>query len=220
MWNQRDIFGQSRYKKQDMAARFKPAWGYVNRQDPGIDQEIGMNIHKKPSFRRWRRSILVSFMSWMLIVAPTVQADENASKSRTKLPEIRLCYGEERCMTVEVAATPASRARGLMFREHLADDRGMLFVFPRLYFWGFWMKNTRISLDLIWLDEHRRVVAIVPDVPPCVKEPCKTYQPMQKAMYVLEVNAGTAARWKLKIGDELTFELPDTVKKIIKKQRF
>ena len=179
-----------------------------------------MNHHNKIRLHRWHHLMLISLMGWMLFPESAVPANGSPAEQRTKLPEIQLCYGQDHCITVEIAATPASRARGLMFREHLAGDRGMLFVFPRLYFWGFWMKNTRIPLDLIWLDEHHRVVAIVPDVPPCVKEPCKTYQPMQKAMYVLEVNAGTAARWKLKIGDELTFELPESVKKIIKKQKF
>lgn len=137
-----------------------------------------------------------------------------------KLPETRLCFGEKHCITVEIAATPQSRARGLMYRDRLPDDRGMLFVFPRLYFWSFWMKNTKIALDLIWLDENHRVVYIRTDVPPCVKEPCETYLPMQKALYVLEVNAGTVKKWNLKVGDVLNFELPESVKKIIEKQKF
>ena len=58
----------------------------------------------------------------------------------------------------ELANTPQKRAEGLMYREQLADDRGMLFTFPQAQAWVFWMKNTKISLDLIWINEKKQVV--------------------------------------------------------------
>jgi uncharacterized membrane protein (UPF0127 family) len=109
---------------------------------------------------------------------------------------------------VEVADTNEARAKGLMFREHLATDRGMLFVFAEPAQWVFWMKNTKVPLDIIWLDKNKRIVDIAEDVPGCVQEPCLQYQPSKDATYVLEVPAGAVKRLKLTKGMPLTFSLP------------
>jgi uncharacterized membrane protein (UPF0127 family) len=90
-----------------------------------------------------------------------------------------------------------------MFRERISGEEGMLFLFPRDGFHSFWMKNCRVSLDLVWLSLDRKVVHIERDLPPCHRDPCPSYLPMQKARYVLEVAAGTAARTGLKVGDSV-----------------
>jgi hypothetical protein len=113
----------------------------------------------------------------------------------------QVCFNET-CFGIELAATPESRARGLMFREHLGDDKGMLFVFDEPGVYNFWMKNTLIPLDIIWIDENRTVINISKNTPPCEADPCPSYGPVQKAKYVLEVNAGKADEIGLKIGDE------------------
>jgi uncharacterized membrane protein (UPF0127 family) len=125
-----------------------------------------------------------------------------------KLPEIRLCVTKDVCLTVEVAATDEARQRGLMFRTHLPADRGMLFVFDTEDFWPFWMKNTRIPLDMIWIGSDKTVAFILEDVPPCPGDPCPTYRPLRKARYVLEVPAGSVRKWKLSVGQPLTFQWP------------
>ena len=105
---------------------------------------------------------------------------------------------------VEVAATGAARARGLMFRERLGEDEGMLFTFDRPGRYGFWMKNVRVALDIIWLDAAGRVVWIVEFAPPCQAEPCPVYAPLIDASFVVELTGGFARRHGVARGDAVT----------------
>jgi hypothetical protein len=107
---------------------------------------------------------------------------------------------------VEVARTPEDRQRGLMFRRELPDGGGMLFVQPT----GsavFWMKNTYLALDLLYFDADGRLFQIEANVPPCTTPNCPLY-PSDTATvrYVLEINAGEAARSGIRIGDRLRLE--------------
>ncbi|MFW5815586.1 MAG: DUF192 domain-containing protein [Wenzhouxiangella sp.] len=104
---------------------------------------------------------------------------------------------------VEVAADDSSRAMGLMFRDELADDRGMFFLFRREAPRSFWMMNTRIPLDIIYLDRELRVVSIVANARPCRRSPCPSYPSRGPAQFVLELNAGRAAALGLEPGDQL-----------------
>lgn len=108
----------------------------------------------------------------------------------------------------EIVSTPEERALGLMFRDSLKDNEGMLFNFERLDFYAIWMKNMKFSIDIIWLSPEGKVVYIAANVPPCKKDPCPSYQPYQKALYVLELAAGMAEKEHLKIGCLLKIELP------------
>jgi uncharacterized membrane protein (UPF0127 family) len=105
--------------------------------------------------------------------------------------------------TVEIAADDASRTRGLMDRTEMAPDHGMLFVFeddaPR----AFWMKNTKIPLDMLFFDADRRLVSVQHDVPPCTADPCPGYSSGAPARYVLELNAGQARTRGVAPGDAL-----------------
>lgn len=104
---------------------------------------------------------------------------------------------------VEIADDDRSRARGLMFREEMADNRGMIFIFGRERPRSFWMKNTRIPLDIIYLDEDLAVVSIVENARPCRSRSgrCPSYPSEGPARYVLEVNAGQAEALGLAPGD-------------------
>lgn len=107
---------------------------------------------------------------------------------------------------VEVADTDSARARGLMFRESLAADRGMLFIHDREERLAYWMKNTRIPLDILYFDSHRRLVSQQRDVPPCPDgDWCPAYPSAGPALYVLELNAGQAAEMGLEDGARLEF---------------
>jgi uncharacterized membrane protein (UPF0127 family) len=105
--------------------------------------------------------------------------------------------------TIEIAADDASRAHGLMDRTQMDADHGMLFVFdddaPR----AFWMKNTKIPLDMLFYDADNRLVSIQHDVPPCIADPCAGYSSGAPARYVLELNAGEAAKRGLTSGDRI-----------------
>ena len=105
---------------------------------------------------------------------------------------------------VEIADTDAERARGLMFRDALAADRGMLFIHEREEPQAYWMKNTHIPLDILYFDNARKLVAQQRDVPPCsLGDACPPYPSNAPARYVLELNAGEAARLQLRDGSEL-----------------
>jgi uncharacterized membrane protein (UPF0127 family) len=114
---------------------------------------------------------------------------------------------EDHCFYVELAKTPEERARGLMFREHLDPDKGMLFIFDWEAVHPFWMKNTLIPLDIIWIDKNKEVVFISKDTQPCEQEPCPNINPYKKAKYVLEVCGGTAERIGLNVGDKLKLDI-------------
>ncbi len=107
--------------------------------------------------------------------------------------------------SIEVAADDASREHGLMDRTSMPADHGMLFVFPDSEIRTFWMKNTLIPLDMLFFDSNRRLVTLLHDVPPCKADPCPIYPSTAPARYVLELNAGTAAKLGVRIGDVLTF---------------
>jgi uncharacterized protein len=107
---------------------------------------------------------------------------------------------------VELAQTDEGRARGLMFRDSLDADRGMLFIHDATGPQAYWMKNTKIALDILYFDEQRRLVSQQRDVPPCsAGDACPPYPSSRPARYVLELNAGQAARLQLRDGAELRF---------------
>jgi uncharacterized protein len=107
---------------------------------------------------------------------------------------------------VEVANDDAERAQGLMFRDSMEPDRGMLFIHDSEERLAYWMKNTRIPLDILYFDEQRKLVSQQRDVPPCsLGDRCPPYPSKAPARYVLELNAGQAARLGLQDGAELRF---------------
>jgi uncharacterized membrane protein (UPF0127 family) len=113
-------------------------------------------------------------------------------------------------LQAEVMVKDEDRAMGLMFRPSLPKDRGMLFVFDTSDFHGIWMKNCKFPIDILWLDEQRSVVHVAEAVPPCKAEPCPVYNPLRRAAYVVELNAGQARREKAVIGSTIGFVLPET----------
>jgi len=108
----------------------------------------------------------------------------------------------------ELALDAAARARGVMFRDRMDEDQGMLFVFEREELNSFWMLNVKFPIDILWLDANRRVVHIEQAVPPCPKEPCPSYPTPKPALYVLELKSGVSAAHKIKLYDRMEFVLP------------
>jgi len=126
-----------------------------------------------------------------------------SSCASARAPWVEL--GGER-FDVEIADNDATRARGLMFRDVLASGHGMLFIHDRQEPQAYWMKNTKIPLDILYFDSERRLVTQQRDVPPCwAGDRCPGYPSNAPALYVLELNAGEAARLKLEDGAELRF---------------
>jgi len=108
---------------------------------------------------------------------------------------------------VEVADTDEDRALGLMFRDKLADDHGMLFLFPTESRRSFWMKNTRIPLDILYFDADLRLVSVAVNARPCRTQRCPLYPSDGPAQYVLELNAGKASELGVRRGDELALHI-------------
>jgi uncharacterized membrane protein (UPF0127 family) len=112
-----------------------------------------------------------------------------------------------RQVRAEVLINPQDLARGMMFRDSLAPDRGMLFLHREAGEYPYWMYQVRIPLDMIWMDSQRRVVEIAANAAPCQTEPgqCPTYGGHHRAQYVLELAGGMAAKYGIKTGDTLEF---------------
>jgi uncharacterized protein len=101
---------------------------------------------------------------------------------------------------IEVAATDEERARGLMNRESLDEDAGMMFIFFEANSGGFWMKNTLIPLSIAFFDHEGEILKIL-DMTPCKKDPCQIYDPGVKYFGALEVNRGAFDEWGVEEGD-------------------
>ncbi|MGV2829504.1 DUF192 domain-containing protein [Myxosarcina sp. GI1(2024)] len=108
-------------------------------------------------------------------------------------------------VNLEVARTPQQQAIGLMFRQSLPSDRGMLFPFESPRVARFWMKNVAIPLDMIFIKDGK-VVDIAVNVPPCQNEPCPTYGPDTLVNGVIELKGGRTEELGLKSGDSLEIE--------------
>jgi uncharacterized membrane protein (UPF0127 family) len=139
----------------------------------------------------------------VLIVLVTASACASAENPSIDRGTVTMPNGT--VYTVEIPRTPEARERGLMFRSSLAPRTGMLFVFDTTTQHAFWMKNCLIPLDLIWLDETKRVVAILPDTPPCKADPCPIYQIASPSRYVLEIVGGAAKHEDVVAGSVLKF---------------
>ena len=109
-------------------------------------------------------------------------------------------------VSVELPGTPAEMARGLMHREQLGENDGMLFVFEKDQPQSFWMKNTLIPLDMIFIDSNDKIVDIL-TAEPCEEDPCRSYISKDDARYVLEVNKGFTEKHNIEIGDEVKLSI-------------
>lgn len=109
--------------------------------------------------------------------------------------------------SVEIADTQETQQLGLMFRDSMPADHGMLFIFPNEAPRSFWMKNTRIPLDIMYFDKELKLVSLSADTPPCKVSRCPSYPSIAPAKYVLELNAGITASLGIAVGDKLKLDL-------------
>lgn len=122
---------------------------------------------------------------------------------------IRIFLPDGETVAAEVAESEKQRMQGLMYRDGINEDQGMLFIFEEEGYHSFWMKNMKFAIDILWLDRQKRIVHTEKEVPPCKKEPCPSYSPALPAMYVLELKAGSVDKRKLKLYDRLEFILDE-----------
>ena len=139
--------------------------------------------------------VFILVLTFLLIVySPRdVKASKLSFISETKNKQI----------TVEIADSPMERAIGLMNRDSLDENSGMIFVFNNEGIRSFWMMDTLKPLDMIFVSQDLEIVHIHHNVQPCVDDPCKTYSSIKPAKYVVEVNGGFAEEHGIKIGDKI-----------------
>ncbi len=108
-------------------------------------------------------------------------------------------------IVIDLADSEEERSRGLMFRTSLKENAGMLFIFDKPSIQEFWMKNTLIPLEMIFIDENKKIINIE-TAQPCTLDPCLVYKSTRPALYVLEVNAGFAERNTITPGDSVEIQ--------------
>ncbi len=138
--------------------------------------------------------------------AVEVQAPSTAAE---RLSTATIRFPDGFALTAELALTPESQERGLMFRTEMGEDRGMLFVFPSAAWVQFWMKNTWIDLDMAFIGDDRRITRVYHRVPRSYPgwPDAKVARVPGYGRYVLELARGVAKKHKLKAGDRLDFKL-------------
>jgi uncharacterized membrane protein (UPF0127 family) len=121
---------------------------------------------------------------------------------------VKVYFPDGSAVTAELAVTDEERQQGLMFREKMDENQGMLFVFEGEDIHAFWMKNMKFPIDILWLDGQKRIIHLEAGVPPCTADPCPSYVPKAPAVFVLELKSGAAARHGLRLYERLGFVLP------------
>jgi uncharacterized membrane protein (UPF0127 family) len=144
------------------------------------------------------------FFVYLLFFLSSISCAEN-------LPRITVEAGGH-ILDCELANTPETISKGLMFRTELPKHEGMLFWMPYTYPWSFWMKNTPISLDILWLNSQKKVIYMVENAPPCQELNCPVYTPPSPAdvLYVLEIGGGLAKSYHITLESQLYFDTTGT----------
>ena len=145
------------------------------------------------------KNIILSVLSVLII--PIILSSCGTQAPRAILPD-----GTE--IQLELAITPEERQRGLMFRKELAENSGVLFIQEKPMNAGFWMKNTLIPLDIIFIDENNKIVNIEPAVPCPPDTECPLYKSASEVLYILELNLNTSKKHNLQPGSKLELLIP------------
>jgi uncharacterized membrane protein (UPF0127 family) len=146
--------------------------------------------------------IIMALFSFSSLGACVNQNISNEIKSKLVISTIK----GEKFFDVEIADDDDSRRIGLMNRDYLEENAGMLFVFDKEFMVSMWMKNTKIPLDMIFFDENREVVDIISNAVPCESDPCPTYDSSAPAKFVLEINGGAAKFANINLGDSFNLQ--------------
>jgi uncharacterized membrane protein (UPF0127 family) len=152
------------------------------------------------SFNKKKKIVIAVFL-FCVVLFFTLTSSLREKNYRDK--DSSVCFGKK-CFLVELAKEEKELRKGLMFRENLDDDSGMLFVFEKEENHPFWMKNTLIPLDIIWIDKEKKVVFIKENAQPCKEDmECPLINPKRKAKYVLEISGGLSKELNIKTGDSV-----------------
>ena len=176
---------------------------------------IGGRYHENQWKKCWKSDSLKYFifpLLFIILIFGCAQQPQEQSFSENKnsytaeeiieilpIKKNTACFENGKCVNLEISKTSDERRDGLMFRDTLPIDAGMLFVFEIEDIYPFWMKNTLIPLDIIWIGQKGEVVSINENTQPCIEgKECIPINPQEKAVFVLEVNAGVAEKNNIK----------------------
>jgi len=155
--------------------------------------------------RRDRSHSGAAVMMGIFVVFLVVLVNFNISRGRFH-PALIVTSSEKHRFWVEYARTPAQRELGLMNRKSLAENQGMLFLFESPSMLTFWMKNTQIPLDMLFVDENWKIIHIQKMAEPCKSDPCAIYASGRKAKYVLEINGGLSDKLGITEDDMISYK--------------
>ena len=187
---------------------------HSNKKNETLPQTLPRSLTKKTgiplNIHRW---------IWLVIVPLVINLGEvigHGQNARGETPGLEknelanISAPNGSIIFAEIADTPDKRAKGLMHRTSMARDHGMLFQFPESGYWTFWMKNTKISLDILWMDKTGIIIHIESQVPICTRtdDHCPRYYSPKKSWQVLELKAGMAEKLELVPGSRLTISVP------------
>ncbi|MCD6482714.1 MAG: DUF192 domain-containing protein [Candidatus Aenigmarchaeota archaeon] len=145
----------------------------------------------------------LQFVSYLLILTAIVLFIVTFHLPKRDERYITIRIGNK-TIKAEIADTPAKMMIGLMKKDNITFDEGMIFIFEREGYPGFWMLNMSFPIDIIWIDKDRKIVDITRNAKPCILN-CTIYKPKEKVLYVLEVKAGFVDKYKIKEGMEVKF---------------
>lgn len=147
---------------------------------------------------------------FVLLAAAAIFLPGCGPKSISSLNDLglrTLTFPDGTKIRAELVTREEDLRRGLMYRDSLADGTGMLFAYGKPGTYKYWMYNVKFPIDILWLDENRRIVQVIHKVPPCTTpaDQCPVYGGDYESLYVLEVNAGVAEKHNLKPGMFIEF---------------
>lgn len=149
-----------------------------------------------------RYTLILSLLFSAMMVAVSAQECPKNPGPELNLPQQNLTFANNTQITVEYAKSDQEKARGLMYRTSMPEEHGMLFAWDKNARRFFWMHNTCIPLDMLFVDSNKEIVGILRNVPIMSD---KIYTVEKPAQYVIEVNAGFAARHEIEEGMRVAF---------------
>lgn len=145
--------------------------------------------------------VLIFLFIVIVLIANNFNKFENFNDNQIKSDSVVISDGH--VIYVTLAENKDEWAKGLMHVEKLEDDYGMFFIFNDDEVRNFWMKDTLIALDMIFIDSEFKIINIVHDARPCINESCEIHSSIFPARYVLEVNSGFCVKNNVSINDSL-----------------
>lgn len=149
---------------------------------------------------------MIGFIRGVMVTLFFLSGYVYATNHLPHLDRSRVCINDEHCFDAYIANTAPFRAKGLMGIDELPKETGMLFIFETNKIPMFWMKGTRIALDILFINQDNVIVHTVKNAQPCADDDCPTYAPPYPIAMVLEINGGMANELGIYIGDRVTYQ--------------